>query len=384
MKRDRSVYVIDAVARACDVLRVFDIPGDALKLRDIVERTGLNKTTVFRLLCTLEHSGFIEHLGSDTYRSRIKVPNEQRFRIVYASQTENDMFSRAVSEGLRNSAMDENVDLIEFDNHYSPKQAIRNAEKMIEAKADVAIEYQVHIQVGEVIASMFREANIPLIAITIPHPGAIYFGADGCAAGRVAGKALASWIHRNWAGHVDEVLLLETPMAGLLLHSRFTGVMMSLRDSLPSIADHNVRHLDGRGRFEHSLEATRKYLKIARPRRRVLIAGTNDASVIGALSAFEEVGRQDDCIACGIGGSFEARNEMRRSSSRLIGSVGLFPEHYGKQLLKLANDLIDGKPVPPAVFTRHKFIPREQVDNHYPNDVLLSRSDMESMLLRAH
>jgi ribose transport system substrate-binding protein len=380
---ERSRYAVESVSRACVVLRCFRDPAEVLRLRDVVSRSGLNKTTAFRLLCTLHQNGFIEELGAEHYRSRVRVPSAQRFRLAYASQTENDMFSRAVSEGLRSCAAEENIDFVEFDNHYSPKQAIRNAEKMIEAKADVAIEYQVHEHVGAVISSMFREANIPLIAITVPHPGAVYFGADGCAVGKTAGKALAAWIKHHWNSQIDEVLLLETPMAGVLLHSRFTGLLMALRESIHSIADHRVKHLDGRGQFDTSLEVTRKYLRGSRSGR-VLIAGTNDASVLGALHAFEEVGRLKDCVAAGIGGSLEARMEMRRPESRLIGSVGLFPEKYGTQLIKLAGDLFDCKAVPPAVFTRHRFIVRESVNDHYPNDILLSGSDIRNGFMHAH
>jgi len=244
----------------------------------------------------------------------------------------------------------------------------------------VAIEYQVHEHVGAVISSMFREAKIPLIAITVPHPGAIYFGADGCAVGKTAGKALSAWLRTNWNSQVDEALLLEIPMAGVLLHSRFTGLLMALRESIHSVADHRVKHLDGRGQFDASLEVTRKHLRGSRSGR-ALIAGTNDASVLGALRAYEEAGRLKDCVAAGIGGSLEARMEMRRPNSRLIGSVGLFPERYGPQLIRLANDLFECKPVPPAVFTRHRFIIRDSVNDHYPNDILLSGSDKKDGLM---
>jgi len=378
--RERSRYTVESVARACTVLQCFRGPGEILRLRDVVQRSGMNKTTAFRLLCTLQQSGFIEGLGTEHYRSRVRVPSAQRFRLAYASQTENDMFSRAVSEGLRTCAAEENIDFVEFDNHYSPKQAIRNAERMIETKADVAIEYQVHEHVGAVISSMFREAKIPLIAITVPHPGAIYFGADGCAVGKTAGKALSAWLRTNWNSQVDEALLLEIPMAGVLLHSRFTGLLMALRESIHSVADHRVKHLDGRGQFDASLEVTRKHLRGSRSGR-ALIAGTNDASVLGALRAYEEAGRLKDCVAAGIGGSLEARMEMRRPNSRLIGSVGLFPERYGPQLIRLANDLFECKPVPPAVFTRHRFIIRDSVNDHYPNDILLSGSDKKDGLM---
>jgi ribose transport system substrate-binding protein len=51
--------------------------------------------------------------------------------------------------------------------------------------------------------------------------------------------------------------------------------------------------------------------------------------------------------------------------------VGYFPEKYGDGLLKLALDILAGRPVPPAVFVRHQLITPENVDHFYPNDLLM-------------
>ena len=48
-------YLVEAVACACDVT-----DGEALRLCDITARTGLSKTTAFRILFALEKRGFVE------------------------------------------------------------------------------------------------------------------------------------------------------------------------------------------------------------------------------------------------------------------------------------------------------------------------------------
>lgn len=353
-----------------------------LRLRDVVQRTELNKTTAFRILCTLEQEEMIDRLGNDRYRARVKISRAQKFRIAYASQAECDLFSRDVSEGLRCAANENGVDLIEFDNFYSPARALKNAAKMIEAKPDIAIEYQPNEQVAPVISSMFREANIPLIAVSIPHPDSVYFGANGYSAGRVAGSVLVKWIRSHWKSEIDTVLLLEATMAGAVPHSRLTGVLTALREGIAGVEEHQVQHLDGRGTFGSSLRAVQRFIKNSRAQR-VVIAGANDASVIGALRAFNEAGKLSHCIAVGLGGSYEARIELRRANSRLLGSVGFFPEKYGTRLIRLATDLFHAKSVSPAVYTPHRLITRQTVDQYYPNDVLMSDSDLELLLLRA-
>jgi ribose transport system substrate-binding protein len=51
------------------------------------------------------------------------------------------------------------------------------------------LEFQTYERVAPVIASKFLEANTPVVAIEIPHPGATYFGANNYKAGLIGGKA---------------------------------------------------------------------------------------------------------------------------------------------------------------------------------------------------
>lgn len=59
------------VLRTCEVLKAFRHLGEELTLLEVMERTGLAKTTSFRLLRTLIHSGLIERVGPGVYRNRL-------------------------------------------------------------------------------------------------------------------------------------------------------------------------------------------------------------------------------------------------------------------------------------------------------------------------
>jgi ribose transport system substrate-binding protein len=95
-------------------------------------------------------------------------------------------------------------------------------------------------------------------------------------------------------------------------------------------------------------------------------------SALGALRAFEEAGRAGDCAIVGQNAEPEARAELRSANTRLIASVGYFPEKYGDGLLRLALDILAKKAVAPAVFTNHQIITPDNVDHYYPNDSLLT------------
>jgi ribose transport system substrate-binding protein len=93
---------------------------------------------------------------------------------------------------------------------------------------------------------------------------------------------------------------------------------------------------------------------------------------LGALRAFQELGRAVECAIVGQNAEPEGRAELRVDDTRLIGSVAYFAEKYGPHLIRLALDILEGKPTPPAFFTRHQLITPENVDHYYPNDSLMS------------
>jgi ribose transport system substrate-binding protein len=158
---------------------------------------------------------------------------------------------------------------------------------------------------------------------------------------------------------------------------------MGVREELPKIDDSHIVRLNGNGRFGASLEIVRKHLRRSRAQG-VLVGAMNDPSAIGALRAFEEVGRGDNCAVMGHNASAEARVELRRPGSRLIGSVGYFPESYGSGVISLALDILKGRRVPPAVFIKHKLITSENIDHFYPNDTLLMANELDTSLMRSH
>ena len=92
------------------------------------------------------------------------------------------------------------MDLVIVDNRYQPKTALRNAEFLVREGVHLVIEFQTDEAVAPAIAATYLEANIPLIAIDIPHPGATYFGADNYTAGLLAGRTLARWARQHWNG----------------------------------------------------------------------------------------------------------------------------------------------------------------------------------------
>jgi IclR family pca regulon transcriptional regulator len=59
MDRDRSAYFSESLSRGLLVLRAFDRENPRLRVRDVSERTGLNRAAVRRFLLTLRDLGYV-------------------------------------------------------------------------------------------------------------------------------------------------------------------------------------------------------------------------------------------------------------------------------------------------------------------------------------
>jgi len=369
----RDPYLVKSLLHAAQLLSAFQSAGDTLRLREVATRSGLNKGMTFRLLYTLEKCGFVVKVGENQYQSCIRPVKQKQFRIGYAAQGTDYQFSNDVSEGLMRAAQAEGIELISVDNRYNPKIAQRNADFLIKQKVDLVIEFQTDENVAPIIATKYREAGIPLIAIEIPHPGATYYGANNYGAGLIGGRHLGRWAKQHWQGQVDEIILIELARAGSVPRMRLTGMLVGIKEVLPQLEDCTVTYLNGDGQLGASFEAVRKHLRSSK-RDRHLIGPINDSSALGALRAFQEAGRAQHCSIIGQNASREARVELKEPQTRLVGSVGFFPEKYGDNLVRVAIDLLSRRPVPPAVFVKHHLITAENVDHFYPNDSLMSMS----------
>jgi len=371
-------YTVQSVVRACDILRSFRSDEEELNLNDIAKRCTMNTPTALRLLHTLTQCGMVERRQKQ-YRLISNPKSGKRYRIGFGAQGAESSFARLVAESVQRSALEARVELIMLDNRYNSKIAIRNAEAFAREGVDLVIEFQTDERCAATISGVLAEKSIPMIAIEIPHPGALYFGANNHRAGYLAGRRLAHACIAEWKEQYDEILLMDLAMAGPLPKARLTGILDGLREILPTFAQNKVCVLDGAGRYQKSFEVVRKHLKRSFAKR-VLLSGVNDPGCLGALHAFVESGRAPYCFAVGQNATIEARREMRNPGSRLIGSVGYFPESYGDAVMSLAMKTLQKKELPSAVFTKHTMITPNNVNKYYPNDNLISETGTNLML----
>ena len=238
---------------------------------------------------------------------------------------------------------------------------------MLEANLDLMIEYQQDERTNYMLMDMFRASGIPVIAVDIPMPGAVYFGADNYRAGRMAGEAAAAWIQKHWGGKLDKIVCLEQRESGSIPAARIQGTLVTLRNVI-SIKDNDVIFCDTHGTLDESRMAATNALRNIPWGKRVLFIGINANSAIGALEAAEVLGRQVCTAVVSQNASRRVRSELRRNNPMLIGAVDYFPEAYGDRIMQLAVSLLGDRPVPPATYTDHGLITSGNVQRFYPSD----------------
>ncbi len=369
-------YAVQSVERACDILASFRTPEEVLQLRQVAAKTSLNKVTAFRLLSTLQAKGLLERVGRSGYRCRFQPLHTRRFRIGYAAQSTVVPFIGVVTESMIAAARDAGIELLILNNKANRKITLRNATEFIGEKVDLVIEFQLHVDISAKLAADYASAGIPVITLDAPQPGAVYFGADNYKAGHIGGMHLGRWSAMNWQGQIDEIICMTEPVAGATLNARILGALDGLHHVLPHSSTVPVFKYEIRPNFEYALNVIRRHLRRSKARR-ILVAAINDPSALGTLQAFRDFGREEDCAIVGQGAVIEARHEMRRSGTRLVGSVAYFPEKYGEKVMRMAVDILEKRTVSRVTLVHHQIVHAQNVNKIYPNDLLMELHPLE-------
>ncbi len=357
-KTTKRLYLIPVLSKSLDILELLSQDNREMTLEAVHRETNISKTTVYRILKTFVHRGYLSQSQDGLYR-RVWRPNKVRFG--FGGQSAELPFSVEVTESLKDAAISMGVDLLILDNRYDGPTAIKNAEEFIASRVDLIIEFQVEQSVAPIIADKIAAANIPLIAIDIPHPHSTYFGVDNYRVGMEAGKALASHAVRNWSGEVDWVLGLDLAEAGQLVQSRITGAFEGVREAISDLPVESFVRMNGHGLRDRSQKLVSDFLQRHPKDHHILVAAANDSSALGALDAVKALKRERHVALVGQDCIGEAMNEIRKARSPFIGSVSHETSSYGASLIQIGLALLQGQTVPPYNYVSHKLITRDNL-----------------------
>jgi ribose transport system substrate-binding protein len=354
--RIKRLYLIPILSKAFDVIDFLEQSHAPVSLEEVYKQRQISKTSIYRILKTLVHRGYVAQTQNGLYRL---VSRPRRLRFGFAAQSNEMPFSRAVAQSVAAAAAATGVELLVLDNRYDADTAVQNAQEFVAQKVDLVLEFQVEDHVAPRIAHIFKKAEIPLVAIDLPHPNATYFGVDNFECGFEAGVLLAQHALRKWKGKVDWVLGVGLSEAGSVVQSRITGAFDGIRERLPDLPADRFMELEGRGMQLPSQSVVTEFLRIHPKGERILVAASTDSSALGVLNAVRQAGREADFVIVGQDCIPEAVEEMRSGKSALIGSISHEAETYGPRLIQIGISIMRGNIVPPYNYVRHKTVTAE-------------------------
>lgn len=352
----KRLYLIPILSKALDVIELLEQNNAPLTLEDVYQRTNISKTSVYRILKTLVHRGYLAQTQDGGYRL---VSRPRRLRFGFAAQSGEMPYSQAVAQSVTEAAAASGIELIMLDNRYDPQIAVRNAEEFVAKRVDLVLEFQVEEAAAPRVAHIFKKAEIPMVAIDVPHPNATYFGVDNFEVGYEAASVLAQYAQRRWKGQVDCVVGVGFREAGSFVQNRITGAFDGIKERFGGLAPESFVQIEGRGMREASRKAMAEYLRLRKGREATLVAAATDMSALGVLDAVREAGLEQDFAITGQDCIPEVLEEMRRGSSAIVGSISHEPETYGPRLIQLGIAILRGHTVPPYNYVHHRAVTPE-------------------------
>ncbi len=359
--RKLDKYWVPIIARTIDLLDCFASAAKPLTLEDAVRLTNIPHTTAYRILHTLVRRDYLNRSGRQYRLNQMR----RRLKFGFANLSRQISLAVEIEASLRAAAANAGIDLLVWDNDRAADLAIQNARQMAACKVDLAIEFQLLENVAPVISDIFLRAEIPLISLVNPHHGTVYFGVNNYRAGCAAGLALADYAVRHWKAEIDGLLLLESPRAGRTVQSRLIGALQGVQEKLGPLPEKQVHHLDGGGEKDASRTAVAAFLR-PKSRKRLLVAGINDESAIGAVEAAAHARYGIQLAIVGHGGSREIIDLAADPDSPCIGTVSFQPQRYGPDLLDFALPILRGRSAPVGHYVPHEFIGKPALSPRSP------------------
>src|SRR3989442_11544290 len=123
--RPARLYLIPVLSKALDILELLQVENQPKSLEEIYRRTKISKTTVYRILKTLTHRGYLGQSENGLYRL---VSRPRKVRFGFGGQSRERPFSEAVRERFAAAGSSAGEDLLVLDNKYDAAACLKDAE----------------------------------------------------------------------------------------------------------------------------------------------------------------------------------------------------------------------------------------------------------------
>jgi ribose transport system substrate-binding protein len=320
-------------------------------MESVHSRLRCSQSSIYRILQTLAHRGYVVKTSQGLYRL---LPSNKRRRFGCVGYSAQDVLHEKMMRSVRAAAMLSGIQIVRppGDDAGCGEGAIQYSG--FDVDMDLVVLFGNQERPLPPLSNELRRGGVPTISLEVPQPGAVYLGVDHFRVGIDAGQMLAEYALERWKGGVDWVIGME--MTGLepYCHSRMLGTFEGVRALLPSVPQDRYRRLYSRSAAESSANLLLDFLQRTRPSEHILIAAATNQNVLAVFEALAALRREISVLVVGIECIPEQLVDLHGGESLLIGAVVQDPDRYGQALVELGIAMIQGKPVPPYNFVKHR------------------------------
>ena len=282
-------------------------------------------------------------------------------RVGYISPGDHIPFVKLVSASLRTEADRLGVNLLSCDTAGDPDGALRCAQSFAVQGIQGLLTFQPFQNVSPELCVVLP-AGIPVIAIdTVQPPCQLAFvGANSRYAGYLGGIALGEYFENNFDCDYTAYISLGSSAPVDATRDRMDGYRDGFTESCRIV---NEQVLEGADHTDSALQRLSELLPEL-PGDRIAVVAPNEESIIGAITAARELGREGDLYFSGQGTDPSIWCHIRNNPNYIV-SVAYYPERYGTIAIPAIIDAIDGRTIASQLFTPHRTITAENIGQFY-------------------
>ncbi len=289
---------------------------------------------------------------------------DKRWRVAYASVTDEIPFAVAVLKGLKQAALKRpQFDMIWLDNRNDAARAVEIARTVASSKYDLFIEYNAQQPANGPIAKIFSEANVKTLSIQTPLAGYPLYAVDNRRSGAEGGRALVDYATKKWSSVKPVIMIIGSPELGPVFQERAAAAKEQMQAGFAGAPVVEFSSKNDAGNTRQLVFDTLTRF----PDQKFIIWVHLDAMALAALAAARNANREGDVLIASTGGDAAAFPEIRKENSSFIGTFSFFPELWGEDLLTLGGKILSGESVPERNNpSRAEFVTRENIGQLYP------------------
>lgn len=276
-----------------------------------------------------------------------------------------------IKGNMEEAAKERGWELVYMNNKLDGQTAVANADSMLLRGINYFIEFNVDISVAPTIMEKMDEANIPVIAVDIEHPGAVYFGADNFNVGPIVGKYLGEAVKEKWES-ADALLIIEDSISGETVLARTDNVVDGFREVFPDFADSQIFYIDGGQDPTEAQEITSNFLSAHPDLEKIAVAPAHSTYRIGAQAAIETAGREENCLMVSQGeyDYFEYLRATPEAPEWEVYAATLVYDfkNYGNYCMSIIDKMEAGEEVEEYYYPTHYIIDRTNVYEFFPEE----------------